>query len=429
MLVVVVALTLSAAPSGALRLSPFPSEPELSSLLWEHSPELQSARGKVAQARGDYERANLLPNPGLDVSMNTIPVGPLNTTFDPTLTNPWDVPNYGIGISELVELGKRGPRQLATRRALDAAILDARELLRQRYYDLSEHLGEIAAAEARISELKQVADGAHHMTIIQKARADRGEAVPLDADRTLLEEEKLRAAVGQEQEHMLVELRACTELLGVLCEPFDNADQAAEFLDRPVAQAAPKLEERPDIQSLQAQEESALAFKTLGERKAIPDPTFRLGYVRDQFVASGNQQNSLYVGVSLPLPVFDHGQVDARAAAAAADAAARARARTLDAAKVSIARIVQQQKSIDERRAHLRGTALPLARDVVSRLDQALARGGIAVQDLILSRRTLAELLIDARDLDLESFRNGVAALRTGGATPAMPPELNTEAP
>src|SRR5690242_15250930 len=106
MLAVVVALSLSA-PGGALKLSSLPAEPDLAQLLWERSPELQLSRGRVAQARGDYERALLLPNPNLDVSMNTIPVGPLNTAADPGLTNPWDVPNYAFGVSELIELGKR----------------------------------------------------------------------------------------------------------------------------------------------------------------------------------------------------------------------------------------------------------------------------------------------------------------------------------
>ena len=167
MLGVVVALSLSADPSGSLKLSSLPSDTDLSSLLWERSPELQAARGRVAQVRGDFERSHLIPNPGLDVSMNTIPLGPINTSGQSITVNPLDVPNYAFGVSELVELGKRGPRQQATRRALDAAVHDARELLRQRFYDLQEHLGEIAAAQARIGELKEVADGAHHMTIIQ----------------------------------------------------------------------------------------------------------------------------------------------------------------------------------------------------------------------------------------------------------------------
>src|SRR5581483_834998 len=93
MLGVVAALMLAAGPVGSLKLSAVPAEAELAQLLWEHSAELQLSRAKVAQARGDYERAQVLPNPGLDVSMNTIPIGPLNTSNDPSLTSPWDVPN------------------------------------------------------------------------------------------------------------------------------------------------------------------------------------------------------------------------------------------------------------------------------------------------------------------------------------------------
>ena len=69
---------------------------------------------------------------------------------------------------------------------------------------------------------------------------------------------------------------------------------------------APNLDARPDLRSLQAQEASARSSLTLAKNRWIPDPTFRVGYVLDQFVASGSQHQSLLVGVSIPLPFFDH---------------------------------------------------------------------------------------------------------------------------
>ncbi|MBK7858618.1 MAG: TolC family protein [Archangiaceae bacterium] len=410
---------------ASLELSKLPSDAQLFELLWERAPDLQLARAKVAQARGDYDRAALLPNPQLDVSANTLPVGPSNQANAP-VANAWaEVPNYGFGVSELVELGKRGPRQDATRRAYDAAVHDAQEQLRQRFFDLQEHLGEIAAAQARIAALSDLSRDAEHLTAIQRARADKGDASALDADRALLEEEKLKSTLGAEQEHLVAELRACADVLGVPCAPFEQADGAAAFLADPQIAPARSLEDRPDLKSLQATADASRAAETLANRRAIPDPTFRVGYVRDQYLASGNYPNSLYVGVSLPLPVFDHGQADARAARGAAEAAERARVRTIESAREALTRLGEQSQSIEARRRQVRERALPLARDVVARLDAAVVRGAAAVQDLLLARRTLVELLIDARDLDLSAFRNRVELSRVGGAMPGLPQELN----
>ena len=83
-----------------------------------------------------------------------------------------------------------------------------------------------------------------------------------------------------------------------------------------------------------------------------------------------------------------------------------------------------QRRSIEARRARVRDEALPLARDVVARLDAAVARGAAAVQDLLIARRTLVDLQLDANDLELAAFHSRVALARFSGAVPAVPEEL-----
>jgi cobalt-zinc-cadmium efflux system outer membrane protein len=419
MLGVVVAFSFGA----VLELSKLPSDADLARLLWERAPELQLTRIRVAQARADYERSTLLPNPALDVAANTLPIGEQNPTA-PVVNPVLEVPNYSFALSETVELGKRGPRQDSLRRAYEATVYDAREQLRQRFFDLQEHLGEIAASQARVAALTSLSDDAARLTSIQRARADKGEASSLDADRALLEEEKLKSTLGAEHEHLLTELRACGEALASSCDPFTDPEHAAAFLSDPHIAPEGKLDDPPDVRSLQAVADSNRFAQTLANRRAIPDPTFRLGYVRDHYLASGNWQNSLFVGITIPLPVFDHGQPEAEAAASSAHAAQRALERTVEGARSQLTRLTAQQQSIEARQQQLRDRTLPLARDVVRRLDAAVARGVASVQDLLLARRTLVELLIDSRDLDLSAFRNHVAEARVGGAMPKPPEDL-----
>lgn len=400
------------------------NDAELSRLVWERSVDLQGARVRIAQARADAARARLLPNPSLDVSYNTIPVGPHNPASEPFLS----IPNLATGVSELVELGKRGPRQASTSQFARAVGFDAIEELRQRFFDVKELYADIATSQARIASFSQLVEGAARLTELEQARATSGEASTLDLDRARLEEAKLRSNLAEENERLRAGLRGCTLALGDACEPFTDSAAAAAFLEALAGSAVEgKFEARPDLLSLQAQQEGALAARTLAERRAIPDLTVRVGYVRDWFVTSGAQPNSLYLGVSLPLPLFDHGQHDAQAAAVLASASERTRALLLESSRKSLSGIGAELAAFEERRANLRGATIPLARKIVDRLSEAVGRGAAALQDLILARRTLEELSIDALDLELAAFKLSITRARLSGVVPPLPPELNLD--
>jgi cobalt-zinc-cadmium efflux system outer membrane protein len=419
------ALVLSSAPV-TLDLAAAPDDAALVNLLWEHAPDLQLARTRVAAARADAQRALFLPNPNLDLSAGTLPIGPSNPAG---LDQPWaNTPNYAVAVSELIELGKRGPRQEATRQAVVATLYDARAQLTERYHDLEEAIGEVAASVRRVAQLTELVDDAGKLSAVQRARADKGDTALLDADRAKLEEQKLRASLKEQQARLLANLRACSQVAGLPCEPFADVAATTTWMQRLKGEYSPDaVEQRPDVLSLTAAAQSARASETLARAHAIPDPTVRVGYVRDQFVVSGNQQNSLFVGLSVPLPLFDHGQADAAAAAVAAESATRARAELVQIGRDAAQRFGAEADSLQSRRQQLNDETLPLARSVVSRLDSAVQRGGAEIQDLLLARRTLGELLLEAAEVDLTAFHLDVERSRTVGRLPVTPQALVLE--
>ena len=397
----------------------------LAVLVWERSVDLQAARVRIAQAEADAARAGLLPNPTLDVSYNTVPVGPHNPVGEPFFS----IPNLQVGASQLIELGKRGPRQDASAQLARAVGLDTIELLRQRFFDMKELYADIATSQARIASFSQLVEGAARLTALEQARASNGETSTLDLDRAHLEEAKLRSSLSEETERLRAGLRGCALALGEDCDAFSDAAAATAFLETLEQSARPvSFEARPDLLSLEAQGEAARSAKTLAERHALPDLTVRLGYVKDWFVTSGNQANSLFVGVSLPLPVFDHGQHDAQAAAVAVTASARAHDLLLQSSTKALEGITMELAAFEARRAVLRGDTIPLARKIVDRLSEAVARGASPLQDLIIARRTLEELSIDALDLELAAFKLSITRARLSGVVPPLPPELDLEA-
>lgn len=405
--------------AGPLELSGLSDEGRLAELVWQQSPDLQAARTRVAQAEAERRKALRLPNPGLDLSVNTLPVG---TTNPPDLKDPFlNIPNVQVGLSWLVEIGKREPRQEATAEAARAAALDALEQLRKKVLELQDVVGDVAAAQVRVDALEGLADDASKLTSLQRARAEKGDASELDADRARLEYESTQTALGEAKAQLTEQLRLCADSVSMPCVAFAKTEDAAQWLDRHVEPPADQLEKRPDLRSLDATIASARAAQRLAKNGWIPDPTIRFGYVRDQFVISGNQQNSLFVGVSLPLPVFQHGQDDAAAAAVAANSAERARAQLLNTAKAQLTQLTNELTQVEARQKRLREESLPLARSVVDRLSIAVSRGAAPIQELLLARRSLAELLLTSSELDRTDFHLHVARARLSGTLENLP--------
>ena len=404
----------------SLDLSTSPSDVQLVEILWARSPDLVAARAKMGQADAEVTRSEVFPNPGFDFQWGTLALGPTNP---PGLDKLRDVPNYTFTLNQPLEIGKRGPRQAASRSARDATVFDALEILRQRWFDLLERISEVATAEIRVGALEETVRDAQRLADLQLERQKRGDIAGLDVDRAVLDAEKYASNLGQERERLSAALLLCAQTVGLPCRPFESPDAARAFLSARLAAnpPAPNLDARPDLRSLQAQEASARSSLTLAKNRWIPDPTFRVGYVLDQFVASGSQHQSMLVGVSIPLPFFDHGQADAKAASALAEAAGEAQILIRAASTRDLTSLAQQRDAALARRSRLQERTLPLARDVVQRLESAVTRGGAPLPDLLLARRTLGDLQLDAADLDLFAFHLTVAQARAAGELPPLP--------
>src|SRR5262249_43049061 len=336
----------------SLDLSSTPSDLQLVELLWARSPDLVAARAKLGQAGADVTRSEVFPNPGFDFQWGTLALGPTNP---PGLDKLRDVPNYTFTLNQPFEIAKRGPRQAASRAARDAALFDTVEVLRQRWFGLLERISEVATAEIRVGSLEDTVRDAQRLADLQLERQKRGDIAGLDVDRAVLEAEKYASNLGQERERLSAALLLCAQTVGLPCRPFGSPDAARAFLTGRLAVAppAPNLDARPDLRSLQAQEASARSSLALARNRWIPDPTFRVGYVLDEFTVAGNQHQSVFVGVSMPLPFFDHGQADARAASALAEAAGQAQLLIRAASVRALASLEQQRAAALARRSRL----------------------------------------------------------------------------
>ena len=414
---------------ASLRLAALPPDSDLGLLLWERASDLAIARARVATAQAQIVRAKALPNPTLDLSWNTIPVGDTNP---PELSNGLaNVPSYAVGLTQPFEIRKRGPRQRAARYGAEAALWDAADRLRQTWIELMAVIGRVASAEQRGAALAGLVDDAAKLTELQRRRAEKGDAAALEYERARLEEERLRSSLAEERHKLAAALTDCAHLTGATCEPFGSAEKAQAFFDNAVARSADglqhlraRLDDRPDLRSLAATEEAAQATDELAQARVWPDPAIRIGFSYDTFLASGNQNKSVSVALAFPLPVFERGRADRAEASASRWAARRSHDLATAQADLELPILLRQMDELRARRVRTRGSTLPMAQGIVERIAKAVTAGGAPLQDLLQARRTLGELLEDAADLDLASFETSLALLRAAGTSPVAIDDL-----
>lgn len=404
----------------ALEVTDYDDEAKLATVLWERAPEVIDARTAAAVAASDLRKTRTLPNPQLDFTWGTIPIGATNPS---NLHDPWgNVPNYNVGISELIELGKRGPRAAAAAAQVEQAQAQALATLATRFFALLEAIGEIAKSQARAGVLNAQVHAGDDTLVLERARAAKGETATTNLERAELENMRLVAARDAARSDLESARGACAAIVASACPAFPTARDARSYLRRAAAVVprtwSPGLErQRPDIAALDAALRAADEQATLARRRAIPDVTVRAGYTYDTFVASGNQRQSAALGVQVPLPIFDRGQADLEAAKAALTRARDTRRAIVESARATLEAEARKRELVASRIVHMT-TAIDTARSVRASMEGAAREGGTSQLDVLLAQRGHQDLLLARTDLDAEAYESALKIREAAGDFP-----------
>ncbi len=181
----------------------------------------------------------------------------------------------------------------------------------------------------------------------------------------------------------------------------------------------------------------------LAGRRALPDPSVRLGYYRDNntqlgmggMVMSGFSPNSFQITVTVPLPIFDRGQHDAAKARYHALEQHHVAEGLVAGARSDFAGLVSRKAFLEGAMGILDTVAVPKSTAILDSTTKALDIGQVSMTDLLLARRTHLSLVQNQMDMHFEFFgvRNDLRhtlGLDTAGmsapapsAAPAPPPE------
>lgn len=366
------------------------------------SPEVAAADREVRIREAAVDQSRLWPNPVLDATWGTIPIGRTNP---PGIRHPLQsVPNYRVGVSYTIPLGKRGPLQAARQSELISIRAERCAVGRERALELAASLGEMAITELRIAALGRLLDAAHEQERQVEMRLKMQLASGLELDRVAIERGRLEQQLHRAESDLSAEQAACSATTGQYCERFESDRSAQNYLEKWVNLDETQLLqraggfERPDAKALANAAQAAKHQRTYYARQKIPDVTLRVGFTHDQFEISGNQPSSIDLTAQLPLPMFDWGQAGVRSATAAADGYSAERRALLKSTQAIIPALVERLRAQRSRRKNLLEVLIPRAQAVVADVVRAYDTRLLSMNDVIQARRALLDLVLDEVD-------------------------------
>ena len=374
----------------------------LAAWLASHSPEIHASRARLAQSRADVSTSHLLLNPVLDASLANVPVSettPAGLSFNETAI-------YTVGLSETIELGKRGPRIAGAELRQRSAALQLVAAERDQLSSSRFALGDALHRGLRVAIFEESLKDAEHAAELERTRFEQKALSGTEYDRLLLDLANLQADFERERAEYGAALADCAAALGAECE-LNGANEADLSGAAPVdiAQASTlRLERRPDLQALDAERQAAERDAELARGRAIPDVTLRVGYTHDRFVASGDNRNTLTFGVALPLPVFDRGQHDSTKALNRAVELRDTRTALLLQARADLSGLLTRKATLEKVLATIEHESLPRSSSVMQSTQTAFDHGGVSLTDLLLARRTHIALQLTLLDERFELF-------------------------
>ena len=389
---------------------------QLAAWLRDHDPTARAAQAKIDQARELEAQAGVYQNPQLSAGVNDLSLGPGNlppsgsTAMPQVMRGPTGVlqtSSLGIGISELFELGKRGPRRAAadlrTREAIEGSV----ESLGGRLSDATVALGKLAYVVAVRDVAKDNLDAAKQLEANERVRLEHKDLAGIDFARIELDTQELAVELTRADADIAVALAACSATLFAECtvDGLDVASlDAAAAVPAELTDVARAVVERPAHQAQRLEAAALGQDAVLADHRKIPDPTIGLTYTYDNYQYSGSLPHSLSLSVGIPLPIFDRGNHDA--------AADRANARSIEVEEDATIRtelgavegLRKQFLAVKAALDRYERESLPRSEAIVAQARKAFDLGQTGLADLLLDERAHRDLVHKILDARFELF-------------------------
>jgi cobalt-zinc-cadmium efflux system outer membrane protein len=379
---------------------------QLATWLRDRDPMLESARSKVEASRELGEQARVLPNPQLSFAAGGFVIGQ-NTPSDMNL-GLGQTTNYQIGVGELIELGKRGPRRNAADLRTREAGQTATASLGTRIGIATAALGQLAyvarkreVVEANLTAAKQLRD-------LEKTRLDKQDLSALEFERIELDTEALELQLGRTEAELASAIATCSAALYAPCSP-QGLEVGTLDVAAPLPQSLPAADDaishRPVREASRLEAEALGWDAALAHNRRIPDVTLGAAYLLDNLTIAGNQHQQLIFSAAIPLPMFDRGEHDAAAARANAHAIEAEDRAAISEAHGVVEGLFAQRAALQTTLQKLETEAVPKSTQIITQTRLSFDRGQARLADLLLVERAHRDLLQEVLDTRYDLFQ------------------------
>lgn len=411
MMLLAIAGVARAQPAPVPRLLAQPGE--LATWLADRDPIIDAQRARIAAAQAAARQTRTLPNPQLNLGVSDLVIGPTNAgsggagSSSPGLSLGQTL-IFTTGVEQLIELGKRGPRQNAADLRARAAAETATGALGGRIGEATQTLGKLAYVSARRSVVARNLAAAQQLMALEKVRLDHADLSALEFARIELDTQAIALQLARADADLAAAASACGAALYATCTGDGLDDPAVLDAGAPLPATLPvpdrAIEARPARLAGKLEIEALGWDARLAHNRRIPDPTIGVGYTLDNLTIAGDQHQSLMFTIGIPLPFFDRGDHDEAAARATAHAeAAEDRAAVRDAGG-QVEALLAQRTMLEAAVARLTAETVPKSSQIVAQTRRAFDLGQSPLGDLLLAERAHRDLLLELLDTRFDLF-------------------------
>jgi outer membrane protein, heavy metal efflux system len=379
--------------NGALRHL---SLAEAQSIAFQRNWDLLAAAAGVDAATAQKIVVREFPNPTLSLSSAKVNVdNQPNST--PAGNGVWDRSYDTIfAINQLVEIGgKRRSRRVSAQAGFEEA--KAQLLDTKRTLDLGVARAYVTAAQAQenAAVLRQSAASLQEEARIAGLRLGAGEISTADKSQIEITAERFEQD-AQAAESAAAQARVALETLLGVPRPKADCVLTDRLEDLLGSAAVPRTNAtglwRPDVVAAEAALRKAESDLRLQKANRIPDPTFLAQYEHNP----ADAPNSVGLGVSFPLPLWNRNRGNIMAADAAREQARLAfeKAQAQAAADITVALLAYHDAA--KRWENYRDSIRPKSEQVRKTRAYAYQKGGASLLDLLVAERDDNEVRLAA---------------------------------